>query len=184
MSEKNGRQVKITYTLTLNDVLVFARYQFKHSPKMRRVQLLYRTVIPVVIGVVLAMAMTKNFSEPPSLATGLIVGACFVLGFTFMPFTFRRSIEKTTKKLYTQGRNKSLLGTHKIVLDDQGFTDESGFGKASYPWKAIQSSARTEDLLFLYLSPEAAVIIPLKGLKKESKRDSLMAYADRCNEKP
>jgi hypothetical protein len=178
VKEKKTRTVKLNYTLTMDDVLAFLRYHFRNSPKMKRTFFLYRTLIPAVICAVLAMALTNNFSESFSWETAAILAVCYGLAFAVIPMTMKRSIERATKRMYTRDRQKDLLGQHKTVLDGESVTDESRFGTARYEWGAVLSAPRTEGHLFLYVSPESAMIIPLKGLGKGSKRDSLFQLVD------
>ena len=178
MKEKKAHTVKLVYDLKMDDVLVFLRYNFKKSPKMKRSMLLFRTLIPAVICVVLSMALTNNFREDFSWQTAAIIGACYVLGFIVIPSTIKRSIERATKKMYLQNRQKDLLGAHKTILDGTGIVDESRFGTARYPWDAIVTVARTGEFLYLYLSPESAIIIPLRNLKEGAKRDSLFSLIE------
>lgn len=177
MAKQDRKQLKISYTLTMDDVMSFLRHQFVHSPKLMRTQLVLRIAIPSVMGLLLFMIFTDNFSRAVGLGDGIIILACVMSGFLFLPLTYRRSLEKATRRLYTDGANRDLLGRHGIVLDGEGIADESKRGKTRYPWSAVASAVRTESHVFFFLSVEAAIIVPLREIQKEAVRESLYGYA-------
>lgn len=83
-----------------------------------------------------------------------------ILWLIFIPKRLKKNAEKRFLKVLNSGDNSSILGTHKIKIEDDGIHVEKPNSSGFMKWTAFNKIEQTVDHYFLYNSAISALIIP------------------------
>ena len=159
----------IEYERTLNDILNYNLYHFKHSPSLRRQALVGRitgSVLVVVVSLALMYIIDSDKHLDSVAYIFALIGA--VISFLIFPWLHTRGIRNRTLKLLNEGSNKGLLGRQRITLQDEGLYCESPSGETKLKWEAIERIVTNEDYMFVYLGSVNAIVIPKRAFASQS----------------
>jgi len=147
--------MKVAFDRTVDDLVHFNEYHWRHSPGMRR---MYRWgfVGAPVSGLVTALLVSR---AGLTIAAFAFVAAA-VLYSALIAWYSRWSLRWGVRKLLAEGHNKGQLSRHAIEISPQGLTEETAHDQSKQSWTTIERVAEDESYIFIYTQPVAAHIIP------------------------
>lgn len=154
--------MQVQYQLDVNDIVAFNLHHMRKSRNTRR-----RIRVTQAWGVGLALAVAVMLPRWGMGARTLFftVYALFLL--FWFPAYYRWSVERNTRKLYSEGQNKGVLGNHIVALAADGVTEISDVGESRTAWSGIEKVEANEDYIFLYTGSLQAHVIPKRAFLDE-----------------
>jgi hypothetical protein len=150
--------MRLEYRLTFGDYLLF---NVVHQFLSLRMQVVY-VLLPLVI----------YFTTYKRGQAGAIVGALLIyLVLWIVQLAFNAFY------LYS-ARNKSLLTTHVVEVQDQAFYEETPFNRAFHYWPGIARVVRRPGFAAVYISASAAHIIPRRAFASDQDVDRFVALVE------
>jgi hypothetical protein len=107
--------------------------------------------------VTLFISLTAGKSLAHAVVIGVFAGAGAAVGWRL---TVVRSTLAQTRRLYNDGRNKGILGRHRLSLTDSALREESEAGSSETRFDAIEGIAETPSHVFVYVDALHAHVIP------------------------
>jgi hypothetical protein len=152
--------VRIRYTMTLDDALALQRHHLRHSGTWRR-QIAVSRLVVLGVGVLMTWLVTQAVTP---LIVAAIPLACAVVGAIGLPRMIARRSERATRRMYAEGRNTSLFGSHEMELGEQTMNSRSDVGGSAIQYRAIEKIVSTDEHTFVYVSAVNAHVIPRKAV--------------------
>jgi len=152
--------MRLYFERTLDDMIAFNDFHFRHSPYMKRFMFWYRLIgalAIVLVSTVLSQVLTPTAPFLFSFILSLIGAGVFVV---LAPSLVQKRMKKQVRKLYSEGKNVSALGAQELELTDTGLIARSEYMETKLAWGAIERIESTPTHTFLYLSSVQAYIIP------------------------
>lgn len=148
--------MKIRYENSLEDLVAFNRYHCDHSPTLRQMKWLLIWAFPLCI-LLVAVPLTLLAGALEMSAAAAAIAALYAL---VMPGVFRRSVDWQTRKLYSEGANKGVLGEHELELTGDDLIERTPYGEQRMQLQAIERVATAGGYTFIYLSAIMAFVVP------------------------
>jgi hypothetical protein len=152
--------MKIVYETTIDDMVAFNRYHFTHSRYVRRLRAawVWGTSCAIV-----GLGLISVVSDDP-LASKVVVVAVLVviagLNALFQSWFYPRNLDRHTRKMYKEGKNKGVIGHRELELNDSGLVSRSEIGASMVFIEAIEKVVSNEKYVFIYMSAIMAYVIP------------------------
>jgi hypothetical protein len=105
-----------------------------------------------------------------------ITGA-LILGVWWRAFPIRvaQLMRVNTERLHREGKNRGILGPHRIALEPEWLLEASADREHRTRWRAIERVVETEAHLFLYVSGFSSVIVPNRAFATLEDRERFVA---------
>jgi hypothetical protein len=150
--------MRLEYTLKFRDYVLFnAVHQFL-SVKMQAFCLLVAWLI----------YWMESKGDQAVAITIAVMGYLFLWVFQFVFTAFYLFSTK----------NKSLLTTHVVEVQDQAFYEETPFNRSFHYWPGIARVVRRPGFAAVYLSAVAAHIIPRRAFASDQQVDQFVALVE------
>jgi hypothetical protein len=148
----------LTYTLTMDDVIVWTQYHYAHSALCKRSFWIWRLVLCAIVFALVVAGTGLN-------AIG-ISGAVLSAGLYYFifPGLRRRGVTRLVKKSYAEGKNKGLIGQHRLVIAEDGLESSSEVGEGKGIWAGIERIVEVPGYTFLYVGAFLAQVVPERGV--------------------
>lgn len=146
----------LRFESTVEDVLAFNDYHYKHSPKMKRIMAGFRWV-PALLAFFAIFTLTMKDGAGSGAIAGLI-GASMAA--VLCPPLVRWSLWRRIHKLYSRGIHKKILGEHEAVIVEDGIIARTPYSESKYSWGLIEKIESTSEYTFIYVDESMAFIIP------------------------
>src|SRR6188508_1979615 len=104
-------------------------------------------------------------------AVAIIVAVIGYVALWILQFAF------TAFYLYS-GKNKSLLTTHIVEVQEQAFYEETPFNRSFHYWPGIARVVRRPGFAAVYISAVAAHSIPRRAFASDQQVDQFVALVD------
>ena len=148
--------MKISYENTLEDAVAFNLYHFEHSPTFRRNQKILMCVLPIVLAVMfIPLAIARE--SPGVVVFALVFGCLWIWAFPFMQ---RRSIARSSRKLYGEGSNKGFVCRHDLELTDEFLVEKSDGGMSSRKISDLEKVVTDQTYTYIYVGSLSAHVVP------------------------
>lgn len=162
--------MQLTYELEKADLLAFQRYFFKTSPalkKMRRV--LFWFLLAFVS--FLSYDPESLFVSAAFFVFNLAVGMCIVWVSTWASneYLFRRGVP--------QGQDNGLTGRHQLIIDEHKVVEITSVNEAHHQWKGMDRVEEDEQYVYIFITPQAAHVIPKRAFADEQQAAQFFATA-------
>jgi len=148
--------MKLRYTVSLEDVLTFNQYFYRHSATIRRSKLILFLGIPLILMALGTYHGIRAHSWSPPI-TMMIICPLFV---GFMRWSFDRNIKKTTQRIFQERPAKGLIGEHVLTIDDTGVTESTAFGEQLTRWEGVERIETTDTHAFIFVGAIMAHVVP------------------------
>jgi Ca2+/Na+ antiporter len=152
--------MRIKYSNTLEDLVKFNLYHFNNSPSLRRNKRFMIWGVPVIIILIFGL-----FTVVQNNSFHVLVGIlCSILYFIFVSLSFKISVRRNVRKMYSEGSNMGIIGAHELVIEKDGLIEYSEVSEHKISWKGIERIARTNEHVFIYIGSVMAHVIPINGV--------------------
>ena len=170
--------MSVKYELTLEDLTAFNRH---HSLTSKRARQRLRRI--QAFGVVTSLVLAAIWTEWTGLMRVLfstVMSLFWVFGY---PAYYRWAIKRHTRKTYSEGANRGLLGNHSISIDAEGVTEKTSVGETRTDWSGIEKIDEDGQYVYLYVSVRQAHVIPKKAFTSTNDVEKFLqlAHAYRLN---
>ena len=141
---------------TMEDLVAFNKYHYKHSPVLRR----RRQTLLAIVAVLefLWFFWCFGWTHPElallylivTFAIGILLGLClrWLIG------------DRLIRRLYSREKNRSFFGAHELELTDEYLIHRTAYTDSKVAWGVIERIESTKDHTFIYVGTNSAVIIP------------------------
>jgi hypothetical protein len=165
---------------TMDDILAFNVYHYRHSPGARREMLLCRYGFPVLmlLGV---MALTDFTGLPPWLMA-LSVWP-LVAWVVLLPIFFRWYLKIACRRFLREGRNNHMVGERTLELRPDSIVEITEVGESKTKWTGVERIVKTDDFVFVYNSAVTAYVAPKRAFETEEMFDPFFETANRLKAK-
>jgi hypothetical protein len=148
--------MKVTYRNTFRDRLGFAAYHLPRKPLLVLMTLAFFLVFTFQIAVPGMRTMPPATSMFVRVLTfvifeGMLIAALLVF---WTVITLLTMISTKNKPLYCE---------RTLTVGEPGFVVESEYGRSETKWSLVQKLGRTRNHILMYLSADAAVIVPRRA---------------------
>ncbi|TGK22813.1 YcxB family protein [Leptospira stimsonii] len=167
--------MQITYELTLEDIVNFNEYHFRHSEVSKKKRMIAKLIIPIwTLFVFLALNYTnlENIDEISFLLNIPIFIFAIAWFFLFDRLYFWR-LRNNVDKMLREKENKGMIGKQKITLSKDQLLFETSFTSAQFKPGSISEVIETRDYFFLYVSSLNALIVPQGSFQASEKKEFL-----------
>ena len=147
--------MRLRYENTLDDAIAFQQYHYTHSPTARR------SIAGLRWGGV-ALIMFMCFAAGKDKLLLHLVEMCILSGIyiLILPVLVRRSIKRQSRRMYSEGSNKGMLGEHELEITEDGIIERSPYNETRTAWGAVERIESTPDHTFIYAGSMMAHVIP------------------------
>ncbi len=161
----------ITYRIGFGDRFAFAAYHLSRNP----------IILLMTVGVLLFFAY--NSVLPAIRSSPSVSLYAKVIAFMFMELLLLIAVIVFWAVLMLitmiSKRNKPLYAQRTFTVAEDGLVTESEYGRSETRWKQVQKLARTRKHIFLYLSGEAAVVVPRRAFADAAQWDAFYEICKR-----
>ena len=162
--------MKLTYSVNIEDLIIFNEYHSEHSPFFRRARRNFQlnSSLSVLFALIFLGYLAKSWIYP-------IVGAVFATAFALIaPSRFRKQIRKAAERCYKEGENKGTIGIHSLEILDTELLETNPAGNQTIKWSGIERVVSTPTHGYIYVSSNAAHVVPRASVT-EGDYDAFMA---------
>ena len=173
--------MKLRYENVMEDLLAFQEFHYANSPEVRKMVLRGQFAVAVVSAGLLLILIEFTKSIFPIVNLPVAIGASVftgVLGWFNYPYATKRSWHKSTKKLYSEGKNRGFVGWHDLLATEDSLISSGDMGETKLSWQVVERVESTPEFVFLYVSAMSAIIIP-RARVTEGNVDEFLAVAQK-----
>ena len=167
--------MKLTYSVNIEDLIIFNEYHSEHSPFFRRARRNYQlnSSLSVLFALIFLGYLAKSWIYP-------IVGAVFATAFAVIaPRRFRKQIRKAAERCYKEGENKGTIGIHNLEILDTELQETNPAGNQAIKWSGIERVVSTPTHGYIYVSSNAAHVVPRASVTEGDYDAFMAAVSDR-----
>ena len=184
---KADGQLTVECEVTKDDLIAFNQYHNLHSPFGRRQysRALFR--FPAVWLTVFAVIWffadrergtpLQTFLDLSPLLYGLVIYLLYI------PFAYRRAVHKAVNGMLDEGKNKGILGRHRVTLTAESVIEASEFSQNATSWRAVERVDVFGEYAFIYVNAMAAIVVPRRAFSAPSEFDTFVNAATAHREK-
>ena len=155
-----GAVLRLSYEITVDDLVAFNRYHRESSPTMKRLRLRRQWGGGLLTAVVMgAVGVLTRSGEV--IFWGVFLGVAYAVIFSAL---WRGRLEKSVRKLYSEGNNEGVIGGRVMEIGEKGIVERTGYSETRTSWSGIKRIVSTKGYTFVYFSAATANIIPHKGV--------------------
>jgi hypothetical protein len=152
--------MKTTYKNTVSDILAFMLY---HSLHRRALQLMILAMV-VVTSISTIQEIPHEAAFPVNVMTFIILET-IVVGIGLL------AIGGISILCLILNKDKAAITEHTVSIDENGLTEETVFNRSEFKWAGIQKLVRSDRHIFVYVSPNAAHVIPRRAFASPTEWD-------------
>lgn len=158
------RKMEINYHLTEEDYLNFNMYHVKNSKAAMKSLNLQRFLSPVFF--IIFAYMFSSLVEIEFLGIFITFLVISILWIIFYPKYFYAHVRRQTKKMIQEGENEGLLGSHHLLMTEEGIIETTSSGETRVNWSSLKDFKEDDDNFYIYNSGLSAIILPKRILTK------------------
>ena len=147
--------MQVSFELTLEDLHAFNAHYARTAALPRAGRARVRLALTLTLAALL-FALGLAIRAPASF---WITGVLILFGWwQLYPRRVEAMTRRSTRRLYSEGKNAGLLGPHQVTLEPAWLCESSGVREVRTRWTAVEKVAVTDEHLFLYVTGFSAVI--------------------------
>jgi hypothetical protein len=151
--------MRVQFEITLDDVVAFNRYAIQHSPVFRRNYWIVMGCIPVM-ALIVALVNSRSWN---SLSFWLPLVAITIVLLIIFPLWYKHENDQTVIKVMRTGKNRGTLGKHTLLISEDGLVETTEVNESRWAWTGIERVEQIEHYIFIFVSSNAAHIIPKRA---------------------
>ena len=147
--------MEINYELDARDLIAFQKHFYKTSPtnrNLRRYLYLFFVAFAAYFNLLefrIPFA-ARLFWFAVSLGVSLLVMAFW--SWVINAYAFKRTVP--TKP------DNGVLGPHQLILSEKALTETTPVNETTHSWKGVDRIEQNEDYVYIFVTPQAAHIVP------------------------
>ncbi|XDD49456.1 YcxB family protein [Leptospira sp. WS92.C1] len=160
--------MQITYELTIEDIVNFNLYHFKHSKIFKKKRIILRWLIPIWV-IVVYLYLNFDQIDTISLLYNIPVFLFGIVWYLFSDRFYFWRLRSNVKKMLQDNKNNGMLGRQTIDIKEDLFKVETDWSSSQFKLGSVNTIVETDQYLFLYLTSIHALIIPVNIFKNDEK---------------
>ncbi len=165
---------EIQYEVREKDLIAFNEYELESSERIQKTIRRHQAMIPGIIAI-LALLLFFYFKDIPSAVYVILIAMAWGLG---VPFFLKWHMRKQIRQTYSEKEKASILGRYTLRAEKDNLVEISASGEEKLPWKKVLRIEKEKKYVFIYVSLNAALIIPIATVTKDSKLAEFVKMAD------
>jgi hypothetical protein len=165
---------EIHYEVREKDLIAFNEHLLANSERIQKTIRRHQATIPGVIALI-ALLLFFYFKDIPSAVYTILIAMGWGLG---VPFYLRWNMRKQVRQMYTEEEKTCILGQYTLKAEKNNLVEISANGEEKLPWKKVLRIEVEKKYVFVYVSLDAALIIPRDTLTKDSNLHEFVKTAD------
>jgi hypothetical protein len=161
--------MKVNYRNNFWDLVWFSFYQF---PRMRTNQI----VFVLFFGVVGYTAVDVLSHTALSPAGKVVISVIALLAILLVMITIN-FIHLVFLQLFSSHQRLLVSQDNKLTLSETSILSESGIGRSEIKWSGIKKIKQSKRYILLYISDQAALIVPKRSFTNAEEVDTFYAYS-------
>jgi len=150
--------MQIQYQLDIDDLVAFSLHHSRVSKNLKR-----RLLLTQAWGVFCSLMIALIWPGWSTTVKVIFFGVSSAFWVIAYPRYYRWVIKRNTRRNYSEGHNRGIVGEHVIVIDPEGVKEVSEVGESTTVWSGIERVEENDNYLFLYTGPIQAHVIPKRG---------------------
>jgi hypothetical protein len=168
---------EIEYEVREQDLIAFNEHQLQNSQKLQKSMRRHQATLPGIIAVI-AMILFFYFKDLQS----AVYVALIALGWGFgVPLYLKWNWRQQLRKMYSEEEKACVLGRCALRVEQDELVEITPSGESRMPWAEVLRIESTKKYAFVFVSADAALIIPRATLKKGDLHE-FVKRADECIE--
>jgi hypothetical protein len=163
----------VEYDVSLDDLLHFQRYHWKHSPALQRQYRLGFIPAPA-LGLLAAVGLVGL--EPRLLWVAVFLATAAIYAAVYV-WCVGRSFRSTLSAALAEGKNRGVLGRHEIELRVEGLREATDVNDTTHAWRGIERIEADERFIFIYTQAMMAHAIPRRAFSSPEDAERFLAMA-------
>jgi hypothetical protein len=160
--------------------MAFNEHQLKNSASFQKTINRHQALYPAVIAV-FALFSFFYFKDIPASIYALLLAMAWGLG---GPFYLKWNALKQIRNSYTEAEKAAILGHYTLKAEPNGLAEIDAAGETSkLPWKKVLRVETEKKYVFVFVSLDSALIIPIATVSKDSKLGEFVKAANDYIEK-
>lgn len=147
---------EIEYEIREQDLIAFNEHQLQKSEKIQKVMRRHQSILPGII-VVIAMFLFFYFKDIPSATYVGLIALGWGLG---IPLFIRWGLRRQIRKMYSDEEKANILGRCALRIEKDQLVEINAQGESRMPWADILRVEATKKYAFIFISTNAALIVP------------------------
>ncbi len=164
--------MQIQYQLNLDDV---AAYNWHHSRNSKAANRTYKLLSAWGILLCLYIASASIEWSVSSRIIFFLIASAFWL--FIYPLFRRKAVERQARRLYSEGKNRDVIGNHIFAIDKDGVTEISDVAESHIAWSGIERIEENDEYVFLYTGSLSAHIIPKRAFLSKGEESEFIQLA-------
>lgn len=156
--------MKLSYTVSLEDVVLFNLEYIKALPESIKVVKRNRLILPIIYGVVGCGILLWQPQHWLMSAFVILLGAGW---YFFYPRVWERKTARALKKHLKKREDLQLGGQHVLKIKDDSFEVKNDNRSVNIHWDEVRRSVINKNYVYLFLTEQDAIIIPRERIKEE-----------------
>jgi hypothetical protein len=146
----------ITFDVIPDDLLAFTAHHYEYSPAMRR-SLRGMQIAGAAVILLSSLVLARTENSATHIVVGAVAAVVWIIGY---PSYRRWSLMRYATRMFGEGSNNAVLGTHRLDLRDEGIACSSPNSESVVKWPAVERVVATDEYAFLYMGATQAMVIP------------------------
>jgi len=169
---------EIEYEVREQDLIAFNEHQLQSSENLQKTMRRHQAVMPGFI-VVIAMFLFFYFKDIPSAMYVGLIALGWGLG---VPLYLKWSLRQQIKKMYSAEEKACILGRNTLRIERDQLVEINARGESRIAWADVLRVESTKKYAFVFVSTDAALIIP-RGTVSKGNLHEFVKLADERIEK-
>jgi len=157
-SKLSPRPMQVEYQLTLEDLVAFNWHYSSTSATARRRY--WSNLAWAILAALVVVVLWPGWGGRARVLYLVPFSLVFLL---IYPACYRRLVTLNSRKLYSEGQNKGVIGNHIIVIDAEGIREISAVGESRTSWEGVERIDQSDEYVFLYIGSVMAHVIPKRA---------------------
>lgn len=153
---------EIEYEVREQDLIAFNEHQLARSEHVQKMLRRHQSVLPGIIGVI-AIILFFYFKDLLSAVYVALIAVAWGLG---VPLYIRWGLRRQLRKMYTEEEKACILGRNTLRIEPKELIEINVQGESRMPWADVLRVESTKKYAFVFISTDAALIIPRSTVSK------------------
>jgi len=173
MAEQTGARTH-GFTLEAEDLAVFNKHVITTSPVFRR-RKIAGTILPPLLWLGAWWLYVRSTDDPAVTAGKLWWLLLYMpIHFYLYPRRWLQKVATLDQRLKEDCKHSKLLGKRRVVLSEQGIHEHNSYAEIGVPWAKVRNVVRLKEHALVFLTAQAAIILPLRTFEQPSDYDEFV----------
>ena len=167
-------RTEIEYTIGKDDILAFNRFHTRHSAAWKRQyreqQIVSSALIFFICFALALIACVIRPETPLAVAAplGILIAAVAIFfNLLFYRYQVNSSQKKLVNEMIDEGRNRGMLGRHKLIVEDEYLVEITEVAEGRTMWIGVERVEQDDDYIAIYIGYATAHVIPKRSFRDE-----------------